>query len=329
MDQKVGIAFCCERGELERISMVMVESLLKYGSLTDKFELFCFSPRPAFKPGRRTLRKFQELGINMIDQPLNTRYSFYPLMNKVVALKYLEENTTLDRLIFLDSDMIILNKISDKELMDHEVALQSDFVDLITAFKSSDTYYPFWTRLYKLLDIRNFSYTNTFVSGKRIFADWNSGLISYRRQLLIATRWYQNVSICFNHYHWRKLEYYFLEQATLAVTLQQLKLQVHQLKPGFNYPICSQDEIIKENKVTDLNKLHIIHYLRFADKSQEMLNKFEKGRSKVEWVKKKFSAQELGGAGILTRISDWYHSFRQANLQKINYFYNRFAGKIK
>ena len=325
MDQKVGIAFCCERGELERITMMMVESLLKYGELTDHFELFCFCPRPAFRPGSQVLKKFDELGINVIDQPLNTKYSFYPLMNKVVVLKYLEENTTLDRLIFFDSDLIILNKILDKELMEYEIALQSDFM----ALKSDDSFHPFWTRLYKLIGVKEFSFTNSVVSGKRVFADWNSGLISYRRELMVATNWYKNLSGCFNNYHWRGLEYYFLEQSTLAVTLQQLKLPVHRLKPGFNYPICSQDEIIKENKVTEMYNLHIIHYLRYAEASIESLKKIDPTNEKVQWVERTFRFHELIDIGSVRMLRDFIDRFRQANLQKILYFYNRFSGRIK
>ena len=329
MDQKVGIAFCCERGELERITMMMVESLLKYGELTDHFELFCFCPRPAFRPGSQVLKKFQELGIKVIDQPLNTKFSFYPLMNKVVALKYLEENTTLDRLIFFDSDLIILNKIPDKEMMEYDVALQSDFVDMITAIQSNDPFYPFWTRLFKLLGIKEFSFTNTFVSGKRIFADWNSGLICYKRQFMVASKWFDNISICFDHYHWRKLEYYFLEQATLAVTLQQLKLPVYRLKPGFNYPICSQNEIIKENKVTEMDNLHIIHYLRYTEASIESLKKIDPTNEKIKWVEQTFRFHELIDVGLVRMVKDFIHRFRQANIQKILYFYNRFSRRIK
>ncbi len=325
MYQKVGIAFCCERGELERITMVMVESLLKYGGLTDQIELFCFCPRPAFRPGSQVLKKFQELGIHVIDQPLNTEYSFYPLMNKVVALKYLEENTTLNRVIFFDSDLIILNKVFDKELMEHDVALQSDFM----ALKSDDSFHPFWSRLYKLVGVKEFSFTNSFVSGKRVFADWNSGLISYKRQLMVSTKWYENLSSCYEHHHWRGLEYYFLEQSTLAVTLQQLKLPVHRLKSGFNYPICFQDEIIKENKVTETDKLHIIHYLRYAGESIDKLKKIEPSNEKVKWVEQAFRLHGLIEAGTWRKIKDFYLKFRQANLQKIIYFYSRFSGRIK
>ena len=250
-------------------------------------------------------------------------------MNKVVVLKYLEENTTLDRLIFLDSDLIILNKVLHKELIDHEVSLQSEFVELITASQSDDPYYPFWLRLYQLFGIQKFSFTNIFVSGKRVFAYWNSGLISYRRELHIASRWHENLALCFSHYHWRKLEYYFLEQTTLAVTLQQMKLQVHRLDPGFNYPICSHDEIHKENKVTQFDQLHIIHYLRFADKSIGNLKKIEQVNEKVKWTERMFKSYKLINEGFIRKISDFYYAFRQSNLQKIIYFYHRFSGKIK
>jgi len=329
MDQKIGIAFCCERGELERITMVMVKSLLQFGELPDQVKLFCFCPRPLFKPAEGTLNAFRNLGIAVIDQPQNAKYSFYPLMNKVVALKYLEENTTLDRLIFLDSDLVILKKVLDKELLDHDVALQSEFVDLMAASQRDDPYYPFWARLYHLLGIKKFSFTNIFVSGKRVFAYWNSGLISYRRELQIASRWYENLILCFGHYHWRKLEYYFLEQATLAVTFQQLRLQVHRLNPVFNYPICSHDEIHKGNKVTQFDKLHIIHYLRFADKSIDNLKKIEQANEKVEWVERMFKSYKLINGDFIRKLSDFYFGFRQSNIQKIIYFYNRFSGKIK
>lgn len=329
MDQKVGIAFCCEKGELERLTRVMVKSLLKYGQLSSQIKLFCFCPRPMFRPNSQTLSEFKQLGITIIDEPLNKKYSFYPLVNKVVALKYLEEYSSMDRLIFLDSDMIILNNILGTEMMDYDISIQSEILDLITAKQIDDAYFPFWDRLYKLFEIKELSFTNTFVSGKRIFAYWNSGLISYKRKLFIATKWYENLSKCFDQYHWRKLEYYFLEQAALAVTIQQLKCSTHKLKPGFNYPICFHEEIYQENKVIDLNKLHIIHYFRETKKSLENLEKIGHGSNKVGWVEVNFKSGKLLEKGFFIKLKDFYYSFRQSNLQKIMYFYNRFTGKIK
>jgi hypothetical protein len=104
---KVGFVCCIEYGALEQEVVRLVGSLRKWGGEFAECEVLAVQPRfgPALR--RETLPALEELGVRFVRRRRQDDWHWYHFGNKPASLEVAEEEMDCDRLVFLDSDMLI------------------------------------------------------------------------------------------------------------------------------------------------------------------------------------------------------------------------------
>ena len=327
---KIAIAICCERGELEKLTIILIKSLFRFSDLKDKVEIISFSPRKNFQPQKKTLDLLEMSGVSINTSILNVDYPYYPLYNKPLVSSYLEQKNIYDYILFLDSDLLILNKFSVPEVVGkNDIALQCEFKNQISALNEQDHHFSYWSRLFSLLNAQPSHYCHLFTSGKKVIGYYNSGLIISKGKTGLMEKWKNNLTYLLKNFHWRNLEYFFLEQATLSVTIHQMNLKVTQLNRSFNYPISLHEEIISDNKAGNIKELSVCHYLKEYEKMIDSLVSISSPyEEKLLWVKEQFEEHKIFPKSSTERFIDFVNNQHISNLQKALYFRKKFFGSI-
>jgi|GEM_PF-1783446 len=319
---KIAYVFCCEYGILERLSKVLVNSLLKYGQIGHNSTIYCFCPRKKFQPKKSTIEFFERLNVKVITDNLNNKFSYYPIFNKVVASAYIEKYSFHDYIVFFDSDILVLNDLySDKSVFTSDISVQKEFIALVSAFDENDSHYSYWAKIFDILHVKVVKYSKLFVENIKTIAYWNSGFFVNRLSLGLMSQWKENLEFLLNNYHWRNLEYFFLDQVSLSATIQKMGLHVKELPRGYNYPISMHDDICAENKIENLSELIVCHYLKEYPATLENLKKLgAEDDEKIKWVEEQFNRYNIYPKNYRSKFYDFAKSQRNINLQKLIYF---------
>ncbi len=325
-NHNIAYVFCCEHGILEKLTVLLVRSLFHFGKVNGNSSFYCFCPRKNFKPSKSTLKILEEQNIHINDENLNREFEFYPLYNKVVATSYVENKYKQDFIVFLDSDLLVLeNLFADDRILNTEVSLQKEFMKYVAAEKSSDQFFRYWERIFNFLEVDNYKFSNLFTNDVRTIAYYNSGLIFSKTSTGLMSQWNENLTHLLRKYHWRNLEYFFLEQATLSATIQQMGLEVYELPKGYNYPISMHNNVFERNKVGKVDELIVCHYLKEYGSTIKNLKEIsKKDNEKVNWVIDQFKELKIFPGTTSSRISDYIQVKRNINFQKILYFSKKF-----
>jgi hypothetical protein len=227
---KYSFVFICQKGELEIKAMLLAASLKRY--LRGDYELVAAIPHPPSRWGtlcESTLSLMQILGVRSV--PIINRINEnYPIGNKVSCLSI---ETSADKIIFLDSDILCLQEFSifdtgEKTRRIFEAPFSAKPADLMT--------FTDWQRVYDLFQLplpkrRVLSST----SGQLMLPYFNAGVIAVQNGLKFGQVWewccrvIDAESSITNKRPW-------LDQIALPVAIQKLNVNYQCLDERFNYP---------------------------------------------------------------------------------------------
>ena len=274
----------CTESHFEFKSRTLVRSIrLRGGALSDA-RICSFSPRPGHGPSENTLEFFDKQGVEHFDQPLNTdKFVDYPFYNKIAATAFAEEHFPDERLVFFDSDMIVLKDLSLLACSDAPLMLRPVDSTGIGASSKNDPNFDYWKKLWDVAGIEHdVGRITTTLTGESVFNYWNAGLISANRDLFLFSRWNK----IFLESWGRKIfpsNRLYMDQSTLAAAVESIGVPVAQLPETYNTPFF-EDTLpkISPSVFRDSALIHYHHSLDGMFTAMAFLRMFGKSLTAVE-----------------------------------------------
>ncbi|QOV89227.1 sulfotransferase [Humisphaera borealis] len=219
--------FVCQAGVLENKALLLAASLKRF--LRCEHELIAAVPSPAARWGTLaadTTALLHDLGCR-IEPITNLVADDYPIGNKISCMLL---KTTMDRLVFIDSDILLTGPFDGDPAFDFPVAAKA--VDLANL-----TEYRQWRRAYaamklKLPDDR----VASTVYGQLVHPYFNAGLIAADPTSGFGDAWLESCRRIDAKWGVR-LKRPHLDQIALPVAIKKLKLPYACLDERYNYPV--------------------------------------------------------------------------------------------
>jgi hypothetical protein len=265
----VTIAFltCVERGRLESETLLLVESLRRWGGGLSDAPVYSFAPRPGQHPAAGTVARLGELGVQHVDEPLNERHPELPNCNKVYACEWAERELDHDVLVFVDSDTVFLAEPTDLAAPgDWLVATRPVSNRNVGSGGEGDKNERSWQEVYEALGVTARPWVETALGGHRIRAYYNTGLIATRREAAVYGRWRDALDrLLDGGFRLRKMRGQ-TDQVVFAAAVADLADRVTILPDSYNYPIAKRYKMSPAVAALGLDDLTHIHLHRWAHK---------------------------------------------------------------
>jgi len=266
LSKKVTFVICTENGILESRSLVLCSSLRKFGGRFKDAPVLSYSPRVGKRPHLQTLKALEKLNVTPILKNLNKKYLEYPVANKILAAADAEANVKSDFLVFLDSDMVMVNEPTELLMKcGNQVALVPAWDKCASSTGPDDPNDAYWMELYSFLNVKEEIFINPSVHAPRpIRAYWNSGMISARCESGVFTKWLENFEKCWARKLFPRLAYH-MDEATLAGTLlSQFPRQIQELPRSYNFPMC---QYRNKSGLRSMNEAVLLHYYKLLGRN--------------------------------------------------------------
>ncbi|MDJ1180176.1 hypothetical protein PJF56_15020 [Roseofilum sp. BLCC_M91] len=225
--QSYAFVFVCQQGEIEGMALLLAASLKRF--IQCEYELIAAIPTPFEKwgiPQPRTFALLEKMGVRIVyfENHILGNTLGDPLTNKIYCLQI---PTKMDKLIFLDSDMLCLRNFYG----DERFAVP---VNVASTFRATGRN---WEAIYGAVNLSvPTREIETLFSGEMQPPYFNSGFIAVEAQL--APILYQEWLKCFHQINASgamKDNPYFREQVSLAVTIIKMGLEYDLLDEGYNF----------------------------------------------------------------------------------------------
>jgi hypothetical protein len=309
----MSIAFimCTEGGgQLEKESLLMVESFRRFtGSLKDA-PIYSFQVREKWDVSPETVSKLGALGVKHQKVVLNTRYPNYPLANKPLLCAYAEQTIEADILVFLDSDLVFFSEPKEFCLPpEYDVGIRPEHHKMIGSEGTSDPNEEYWMRLYQIAGVKNSDrFVTTTVDQKKIRAFWNSGVVAVRRKLGIFTAWKQTIEQLLEEGTSITKENWYYEQSALSATICAITDNIFHFSPGYNYPVHSHNVMPEAERLSRFENMVCIHDHLFRPRKEQY-------RERI-WVKTLKRMKEFDRS---TPRYKWLYNYLQSHNPKPNF----------
>lgn len=298
MSESIAFIMCTEGGgQLEKESLLMVESFRKFaGSLRDA-PIYSFQVREKYDVSLETIAKLSDFGVKHQKVVLNTRYPDYPLANKPLLCAYAEQTIEADILVFLDSDLVFFSEPKEFWLpLEYDVGIRPEHHKMIGSEGVSDPNEAYWMRLYAIAGVKNPDhFVTTTVDQKKIRAFWNSGVVAVRRKLGIFTAWQQTIEQLLEEGTSITKENWYYEQSALSATVCATTNRVFHFSPGYNYPVHSHNTMPESERLSNFEEMVCIHDHLFRPRKEQYrertwvktlkrMKKFDRSTPKYRWL---------------------------------------------
>jgi hypothetical protein len=259
----ITFVICTEQGLLEPMSVVLVRSLRRFGGAFREAPVLSYQPRPGYEIAPKTLHALRQLGVTHLTEPLNEKHAHYPQGNKPPVCAHAERTVSTEFIVFLDSDTVVLNEPRALLLpASYDIGLRpSDKVGVATS-GPTDRNYAYWHQLYQLLSVDPslVGRVATTVDQQTIYAYYNSGVMSVRREAGIFRQWNDNYERVMTSRLKPRQGVFHTDQTTLAATLTQQQSAVEILPPTYNYPFHLHHNVPLATRIESLGQAPLLHY---------------------------------------------------------------------
>jgi hypothetical protein len=246
---------CIENNAIRAQALLLCESIRRFGGRYRDAAIFAVAPRPGLGVDRSTQCQLRSLRVEYIEQPLNRACPVYGSANRVYAAAWAEQQVDSDWIVVLDSDTLVLDELQLPG-DDDAAARPVDMKESATA-GPGDPFEAYWTRLAALqgVPIDHLPFVSTTVSGERVRASYNGGLIAVRRERGILRRWAdlftasgearltpwagrnRNVHASTGLVGPEASEYWGSNQAAVSLAIWTSTSRVHHLPDTYNVPL--------------------------------------------------------------------------------------------
>lgn len=185
----VSFVLCIEDNGIRDQALLLCESIRRFGGRHRDAPILAFSPRPGLCIDAQTRSALADLGVQYVDEPLNTFCLEYGSANRVVAAAWAEAHCTSDFIVVLDSDTVFLDEPQLPE--DADVAVRPVDSKGSATGGPFDPFEAYWQKLADMgaTSLERLPYMDTTIGRERIRASYNGGLIVARREKGLLTQW--------------------------------------------------------------------------------------------------------------------------------------------
>jgi hypothetical protein len=298
MSESIAFIMCTEGGgQLEKESLLMVESFRKFAGSFQNSQIYSFQVRENSDVSQETIDKLAAMDVKHQKVVLNTKYPNYPLANKPLLCAYAEQMIDADILVFLDSDLVFFSE--PKEFLlpaEYDVGIRPEHHKMIGSEGSSDPNEEYWIRLYGIAGVKNIDrFVTTTVDQQKIRAFWNSGVVAVRRKLGIFTAWKNTIEQLLEEGTGINQENWYYEQSALSATICAMTDKVFNFSVGYNYPVHSHNSMPATERLSQFEEMVCIHDHLFRPRKEQyrertwvktlkMIKEFDTSTPKYKWL---------------------------------------------
>ena len=185
------LEFCIltEAGVLEAQALLLCRSIRRFAGAYASSSIVAVSPRPSRRPGRRTRRELEELGVEYLELDVHSVCPDYGTTFRIHALAHLSRRPGPPILVQIDSDTLFLAE-PDFSLQGVDVAARPVDVKGMCTTGEGDPFDPYWRNLCTLceVDYALLPEVVTTVDRKKVRANYNGGLVVAKRSSGIFER---------------------------------------------------------------------------------------------------------------------------------------------
>lgn len=186
----IGYIIDSDIGNMEVKTKLLIESIIRVKKSTDKV----YVVKPNKIPySNDTYSFFNQYNIVVEEIQMNDFWNQNMMMSKIFILYYIENlfAEEVDFFLFIDTDTLFLNPLSDSELYKHLLCLRpTDFADASLSEKNREN--KIWGYLlekFMVYDYKDWALTTT-VDQQACYASFNSGFILVSSKISFFKKWY-------------------------------------------------------------------------------------------------------------------------------------------
>lgn len=263
MPIEIDIIICTEPGELESKSLMLINSIRKWGGELKNANIYSYSPRNLGELHYKTIQYFQDYSVNFNNEILNNEFQNYPLANKPIVCSYHEMNSKADLIIFIDSDSFFLEAPwTIPKLLHGQISLRPvDVINIGADINLSNANGAYWQSIYSLLGVEPHRTVNSTICNSEIFEYYNSGFIISTQSNGLFQRWKSNFIDVMRLGHEPTNGTFFIEQSVLSATISSMNLDVIPLSKYLNVPVHIKRKFSNFTyQIDDVNQISHLHY---------------------------------------------------------------------
>lgn len=289
-------------GAIEAEVLLLAESLRRWGGRLAGAPIVCVSPRFHLPISRRTLARFDEMGIAYLDRNRNHRFAWYGFLNKALAMAEARRAVDAETLVWLDSDALILDEPSAYLADDGDLAAIFTSMDLATT-GPADPIDAYWRAACERLGADLDAMPWIEVDGRRVRYCIQAGIFRARRASPIIDHYLANLEALMD---WRTVPsahgLFFLE--TMALTLAPFTggASWAELPRSHNFVIPGPPD---GGRVEGLESARVLHYQGwlYPERRRGLLSAL--GRcwpDRLAWLEERLPALDAARPPILSRL---------------------------
>jgi hypothetical protein len=292
----LGFIICVEHGRLETESVLLAESIRRWGGAAAESAIYAFSPRPDFQPAPGTVERLEALGVRHIPESLIPDLpGGLPTFNKVFVSSWAERELDHETLVFTDTDTVLVGEPT--ALLQGDWAAAARPVDRrIAGSRGKGKNEPYWRRMYEALGVTEEPFVETAVGQMHIRAYWNSGLLAARRSAGLFVAWERALKTLYD----RDLVYHrmpqFMDQLSWAGVTANLRDEMLILPPAYNYPLRQRGGLDDEARDLDLAEIVHVHYRLFFHLPEPLaavMPPFDPGSDQYAWLDERLPIEPI------------------------------------
>ncbi len=285
----VTVVCCVESGPLETTTLLMIESLRRWGGRFSEVPVIAVTPRfgPALK--RETRRRFDELDVRYVRRNAARKYSWYSFLNKPLALTVAEPFVATDVIVWLDADVFVTAAPEAFDLDAH-----TDFAGCpsdcnLGSTGADNRYEPYWDRMCRVhgISVDALPWVTTCREGARIRLYFNGGVLAYRKASGYGPAYLEGcIKALDARVRSRDSGLFFAEQVSAGIIAVKQNLRIGHLPEGCNYAVGSKCEGFNPSGFARASVLHY-HDSLWGHFFPQFLEMCQEGKPELyNWIKR-------------------------------------------
>ncbi len=242
------VVCCVESGPLETTTVLMIESLRRWGGRFANVPVIAVTPR--FGPGlsAKTRRRFAEMNVRHVRKTLggaSEKYRWYNFLNKPLSLVIAEAFVTTDLVAWLDADVFVTGSPEGFDLAEGVDFAGCPSDRNLGSTGPGDRYEPYWEKMCGIhgLPLESVPWVQTCREKMRIRLYFNGGILVYRKGTRYAKAYLEGcISALDARVTSKDAGLFFAEQVTAGLIAVKEKLKVRMLPEDCNYAVGSKCE---------------------------------------------------------------------------------------
>ncbi len=254
---------CIESGWLEVQTLRMIESLRRWGGAYASCPVYAVTPRFGPPISKNTRIQLEQLQAQYISFSNQHKYSWNKFLNKLMALKAVEEIAETEFISWLDSDLLVVDEPSEFMMKEDFsfVACPADKLSNETS-GADDPNDPYWRQICKCvdIDIEELPWVSSEPQHSPMRFCFNSGVFVYRSSTNFAQHYLDTFTqLCDAQVMSNRSGFFFNDQVALGLTVAKMQIPWDTLSYSHNFAIGT---CVPQNWYTQeyLQTAKIIHH---------------------------------------------------------------------